>query len=196
VNATDERLVGALAAIDQANSADPNIVVLAGRRGPRELLAGQRATEWLQLIDPAASAEQLVAARAHHLRRWLRPRANYPDGRAGYLRWRADAKRAHAREVGDLLRDAGYDAATGERVGAIVQKVGLGRDAAVQSHEDALCLTFLESQLDELNEQLGDDHMVEVLRKTIKKMSPDALGLAAAIPLSAHGAAVLARALA
>jgi hypothetical protein len=192
----DQRLAGALAAIDRANGADPNVVTLLGRTGPKELVHSQRMTEWLLLIDPDASAEQRLAARAHHLRRWLRPRADYPEGRPGYLRWRADAKRAHASDVANLLTEAGYDQAVVDDVGAIIQKVGLARDPRVQTHEDALCLTFLEAQLDELNRQLGDDHMVSVLQKTVAKMSPGAVQLAAAIPLSTHGADVVARALA
>jgi hypothetical protein len=194
--ADDSRLASALAAIDLANTGDPNPVSWRGRSGPRELVAGQRVTEWILLIDPDATPAQLLAGRAHHLRRWLRPRSDYPDGRAGYLKWRTDAKAAHAAEVSGILADVGYDDAMAEEVGAIIRKVGLARDARVQIHEDALCLTFLESQLDELNDQLGDDHMVEVLAKTIRKMSPGALELAAAIPLSARGAAVLTRALA
>ena len=37
------------------NAADPNIVSLHGERGPKELLHGRRATEWIRLIDPDAS---------------------------------------------------------------------------------------------------------------------------------------------
>ena len=44
-----------------------------------------------------------IAARAHHLRRWEVPRSSYPEGRAGYLRWRRDQKARHAREVADVL---------------------------------------------------------------------------------------------
>ena len=46
-----------------------------------------------QLADPAATEAQVLAARAHHLRRWVVPRTSYPEGRAGYLRWRTDQKR-------------------------------------------------------------------------------------------------------
>jgi hypothetical protein len=191
----DQRLIDALAAIDAANAADPTSISLNGVTGPKELLHGRRVSQWVGFIDADASDAQLLAARAHHLRRWLRPRGDYPEGRPGYLRWRADAKRAHAAAVAVILSGVGYEDDVIDDVGAIIQKVGLAKDARVQTHEDALCLTFLESQLDELNDQLGDDHMVEVLAKTIKKMSPGALELAAAIPISEHGALVLGRAL-
>ena len=60
-----------------------------------------------------------------------------------------------------------------------MRKDGLAAgDHAAQVHEDAACLVFLETQLDPLADQLGDDRTVEVLRKTATKMSP--AGLAAA----------------
>ena len=41
----------------------------------------------------------------------------------------------------------------------------------MQTHEDALCLVFLETQLAETADDLGDDKMVDVIRKTAAKMS-------------------------
>ena len=79
------------------------------------------------------------------------PRTDYPDGRAGYLRWRTAAKKRHAAEVGRLLRRRRLrHPTTIDRVQPIIRKEGLGRDPAVQVHEDAVCLVFLETQLDEL----------------------------------------------
>jgi hypothetical protein len=190
------RLDGAFAAIDAANGEDPNIVELAGERGPKELLHGRRAAQWVSRLDPAASDVQLLAARAHHFRRWTRPRGDYPDGRAGYLRWRKAAKDAHAVEVGAVLTEAGYDPADVERVGSIIRKEGLARDTEVQTHEDALCLVFLEAQFDDLAGQLGDDHTVEVLVKTLHKMSRRGIVVAAGLPLSENGSSLLARAVA
>ena len=52
---------------------------------------------------------------------------------------------------------------------------------------------FLETQLDELIDQLGDDHTVEVLAKTAKKMSPAGLAAAGGLELSADGHRLLRR---
>ena len=188
------RLERALAAIDAANAEDPNRIAIGGEDGPKELLHGRRVCEWILLIDPDATDEQLIAGRAHHLRRWTRPRSDFPDGRAGYLKWRAAAKRSQAEEVEAIVVAAGYEPSVAEDVGHIVRKDGLKADPRVQTHEDALCLVFLESQLDPLAEQLGDDHFVEVLRKTAAKMSPGGMALAAALPLSEQGSQLLHRA--
>jgi hypothetical protein len=155
---------------------------------------GRRAVEWVQRLDPAADEAQLLAARAHHLRRAAVPRSSYPEGRAGYLRWRRDGKERHAVEVGALLRGVGYDDEVVARVQALVRKAP-GGGAAALVHEDAACLVFLETQLVSLTDQLGEDHMVEVLRKTAAKMSPAGLAAADGLPLSPRSRALLERAL-
>jgi predicted Zn-dependent protease len=187
----------AIAAIDAANAGDPNTITIDGAARPKEQAHAELATAWLRRLDPDADEAQLLAVRAHHLRRWSIARRDFPDGRAGYLRWRTALKRQHAAEVGEILGTAGYDDATIARVQQIVQKVGLGSDPAVQAHEDALCLVFLETQLDELLDKLADDDKaVDVLAKTAKKMSAPGIALAAELPLSDRGKRLLERALA
>jgi Domain of unknown function (DUF4202) len=191
-----DRLGAVLAAIDAANADDPNVLVVDGVERPKEQAHAELMTNWVRTLDPDASDEQLIAARAHHLRRWSIPRDDFPAGRGGYLRWRTTLRRQHAADVADLMRAAGYGEAEIERVQAIVAKKGLGRDPDVQVHEDALCLVFLATQFDELATQLDDEgKMIEILRKTAGKMSPAGLAAAGTLPLSAEGAALLGRAL-
>src|SRR6478735_5976374 len=160
------RLDRAFAAIDAANAEDPNTVEIDGERRPKEQVHAELMTEWVRRLDPSASEEQLIAARAHHLRRWALPRESEPRDRAGYLRWRAALRRRHAEDV-----------------------------AAVQVHEDALCLVFLQTQLDELAGKEGHDKMIEILRKTATKMSPAGLAAAGGLTYSPEGAALLGEAL-
>jgi hypothetical protein len=191
-----DRLAAALAAIDAANADDPNVIVVDGVERPKEQAHAELMTGWVRRLDPECTDEQLLAARAHHLRRWSVPRDSYPDGRSGYLRWRTKLKQQHADEVAAILGEVGYGAESVTRVQQIVRKQGLGRDPAVQVHEDALCLVFLQTQLDELIERLGDDRTVEVLRKTAAKMSPAGLAAAQGLDLPASSVALLGRALA
>jgi Domain of unknown function (DUF4202) len=189
------RLAAALAGIDAANADDPNVITVDGVERPKELAHAELMTRWVRTLDPDCSDEQILAARAHHLRRWTIPRASYPDGRSGYLKWRTALKRQHGDEVATILRDAGYDDESVARVQAIVTKRGLGKDHAVQVHEDALCLVFLETQLDELADKMGDDKTVDILQKTAKKMSPAGLDAARALRFSPPASALLERAL-
>ena len=191
-----ERLASALAAIDAVNADDPNVVTVDGVERPKEPAHAELMTRWVRTLDPECSEEQILAARAHHLRRWTIPRDSYPDGRSGYLKWRTALKRQHADEVGTILRRAGYDDESVARVQAIVRKQGLGRDHAVQVHEDALCLVFLETQLDELASKMGDDKTVDILQKTAKKMSPAGLDAVRSLRFSPSATTLLERALA
>ena len=181
----------AVAAIDAANAADPVRVTVDGVEQAKELVHADRVEHWVRVLDPDASDLQLLAARAHHLRRWVVPRSDYPEGRNGYLRWRTEQKKRQAAEVGDILLASGYGADDIVRVATIVSKRHLATDPVVQTHEDALCLAFLQLQFDSLNEQLGDDHMIEVVRKTVAKMSPAGVAAAGTITLSEHGAEIL-----
>jgi hypothetical protein len=190
------RFAEAIAAIDAVNADDPFTLDVRGVTRPKELAHAELMTQWVQRLDPEASEAQLLAARAHHLRRWSSPRASYPEGRAGYLRWRTALKAQHAAEVADLLAAAGYDVATVELVQRIIKKQGLGSDPAVQVHEDALCLVFLETQLASTVDQLGDEHMLDVIRKTAAKMSPAGLAHVADLPMRDHDRTLIAQALA
>ena len=69
-----ERFDRAIAAIDAANADSPT-----GREPEDAVMV----TDWVRKLAPDAGEALLLAARAHHIRRWTVPRASYPDGRAG-----------------------------------------------------------------------------------------------------------------
>jgi hypothetical protein len=184
----------AIEAIDAANAGDPVTIVVDGVAVPKEVAHARLMSRWVCRLDPGATDLQLLAARAHHLRRWEVPRSGYPDGRAGYLRWRAAQKKRHAEEVGTILERCGYTGPEIARVGAIIRKEGLGRDPQVQTHEDALCLVFVELQFVEVAEKLGEEKMVDVVRKTLRKMSPRAIEATLALPLDPESRSLVERA--
>lgn len=173
----------AIAAIDDANADDPNTLMIDGVERPKELAHAEVMQGWVQRLDPTADEAQLLAARAHHLRRWALPRDSYPEGRAGYLRWRTALKARHAEDVGQILAESGYGPELIARVQGIIRKEGLASDPAVQTHEDALCLTFMQTQFFELADRLGDDKTVDVVRKTLAKMSTQGQEEALRLPL-------------
>jgi len=74
-----------------------------------------------------------------------------------------------------------------------VRKRGLGRDPEVQVLEDALCLVFLETQLADLAARLDADKLIDILRKTMRKMSPEAVERANELPLPPEHLALIER---
>ena len=188
------RLARALAAIDAANADDPNTLLVRGERRPKELAHAELGTEWVLALCPDASQALRLAARAHHVRRWEIPRGDYPEGRVGYHRWRKALHAHHAEILGRVLGETDCDETTAERAKVLVRKQGLGRDPEVQVLEDALCLVFLETQFRELAERLEEDKLLDVTRKTLRKMSAGAIARAGELPMDDRSRALLARA--
>ena len=156
------------AAIDAVNANDPR----THETEPLALVQGRKAEEWVERLDPNASVALRLAARAHHLGRWELPRSDYPEGRAGYLRWRRAQKDRHARDLIAILSAAGVHESVSARAAEIVAKKGLGSDEEVQTFEDAVSLSFIETELRPVVERLGDDSKVAgIVAKTLAKMS-------------------------
>lgn len=172
--------------IDESNSQDPNQI--AGR--PRALVQGELASAWAERLVDTPDDSVAVACRAHHLERWVIERSSYPEGRAGYLRWRRDNKAHQARKTLELL-DGIYDEPTLQRIADLLLRKGLGADPEVQVVEDAACLVFLDTQFDDMVERLDHEHLVGVVAKTLKKMSASAIELAGEVSLSARATEVL-----
>ena len=170
---------------DRANAGDPHTETVAGVVHAKELLYAQRMTETLGRFAPDASDAVRLAVRCQHIRRWTVPRATYPDGRDGYRRWRTDLARFHAETAGEILRDVGYDDATIGRVQALLRKERLKADPEVQLLEDVACLVFLTHYLPAFVTQHEASKVVDVLRKTWRKMSDDGHAAALRLELSA-----------
>ena len=187
-----DRFADAIRRIDEANAADPNVLTVDGFPRPKEAAHAEMMTRWVRALRPDAGEPLLLAARAHHIRRWERPRDTFPAGREGYLRWRAALQRFHADALGEIMTGAGYDAADVKRAQDLVRKRGLGRDLDAQAMEDAMCLVFMETQLADFAGQLDDDdRMVEVLVSTWRKMSPEGRTAAQSLTLDDRAARLL-----
>ncbi len=163
-----------LAKIDAFNAADP--------RGYEQPYSEQL-TKWVIRMSPRASDALRIAARGQHIGRWTIPRQSYPLDRTGYLRWREELKRFHAQKVSALMCEEGYENDAIERVRSIILKTNLTTDSDAQILEDGLCLVFLESQLGELAAKTSEEKMIEIIRKTWKKMGPQGRELALGIPM-------------
>ena len=175
-----ERFQAAIRRFDGENALDPN---QDGGR-PRELVYAERLTDWVRRLQPNASEALLLAARCQHICRWQSPREKYPMSRPGYLKWRADLKIFHARKSGEILRETGYDEDTIRRVQELNLKKNFPADPEVRVLEDALCLVFLETQFAETTAKTGDEKMVEILRKSWNKMTPQAREIALTLPMA------------
>jgi hypothetical protein len=182
---TDQQLHRAFAAFDTANCEDPNHELVDGQPQPKELLYAQRMTHQLNEFCAAASTVVQLAARAQHICRWKIPRADYPMDRAGYHRWRTDLGTFHAETAAAILTAQGIDAELIERVKLLLQKRKLKQDPEVQLLEDVICLVFIRYYLADFARKHDEEKLLDIIRKTWRKMSPKGQEAALALPLSA-----------
>ena len=174
-----DRLARVLEAIDAANAADPTRERDGDAEHPAALLYGRRMSAELDRLCPDASEELRIAARGQHIERWTSPRKSYPEGRAGYLAWRADLGRFHAERVAGLMREAGYGEAACERVARLLRKEGLKRDAEAQMLEDVICFVFLRWYFAGFAPSQEPQALERIVAKTARKMSPEGRSRAA-----------------
>jgi hypothetical protein len=167
--AMSDRLSRAFAAIDAANAADPTLE--DGQ--PTALLYGLRMTAEIPKLFPNASDILQIAARGQHIERWLLPRTDYPDGLPGYLDWRREQARRHAARVGQIMLDAGYTAEDAARVGVLLRKESIKRDADVQALEDVICFAFLRYYFADFAVDKEPEHLLKIVQKTARKMSAE-----------------------
>ncbi len=192
--ANRERFEAALRRFDEENARDPNPEPAAGGR-PRELVYAEWLSGWVLRLSPTASEELRLAARCQHLCRWLVPRQSYPMTRAGYLRWREELMKFHARKAGDILRQLAYPEPTIARVQGLNLKKDFPQDPESRILEDALCLVFLEHQLTELAAKASEEKVIGALRKAWGKMTPAGQAAARQIQFAPKAGELLERAL-
>ena len=186
------RFDAAIARFDAVHAEDPE---KDGTGQPKELVYARRMSEWLEKLAPDAPEALRLAARCQHIRRWAIRRSDYPLGAAGYRKWRVDEAAAHAVVAREILEVAVYDEPTIQRVQALVRKEKLKQDAEVQLLEDAGCLVFLEHYFADFARKHDEAKLVEILRKTWRKMSPRGHEAAHGLELTAPLRAIVEKAL-
>lgn len=190
------RFEEAIRRFDEANAEDPIMEDVDGTEFPKELVYGQRMSAWLDRFAPEAPEVVKLAARAQHIRRWEVPRESYPEGRAGYLKWRTDLYKRHGDIAGEILRQVGYEDTTIDRVKTLLRKRGLKTDPDVQLLEDVICLVFLRYYFHDFAKQHTEEKLIPIVQKTWNKMTEAAHEAALAIDYAPEDQAIIQKALA
>ncbi|ETS80118.1 hypothetical protein PFICI_07647 [Pestalotiopsis fici W106-1] len=204
LQALPENYAAGLRLIDEAHATDPRTTAGQGGSDPMayELHYAQKMTKWLAARCPDASPTLQLACRAQHFKRWEIPRSSYPMTRPGYLTWRTKQKAQAAQQVAELLQSPSITPALAtedvERVAALIRKENLKNDEETQVLEDTACLVFLDDQFDdfEKRDEIDEEKMIGILRKTWGKMSPKGQELALGMQLSDRAKSLIGKALA
>ncbi len=166
-----ERFNKAISLFDKANSADPNSEIWNGKEYPKELLYAIRMTNKLSQFAPDASEAIQLTVRCQHICRWEIPRSLYEMNRKGYLTWRKDLAKFHAKKAAEILTKVGYDNAIIDKVTFLLQKKQLKKNEETQLLEDVVCLVFLENYFEKFSKKYAETKLIDIIQKTWAKMS-------------------------
>lgn len=173
-----------LADIDAANAGDPRAIAVSGAPRPYEVVYAERMSARLAAMYPDASDLLRIAARGQHIRRFDIPRAQFPQGRDGYKEWRRACREHHAKLLEKIMSRHGYSADEIDHVAKLVKKEQLKKARESQALENVVDVVFLEHYFDEFygTHAYDDTKLVDIIGKTLRKMSPK--GIEAALALS------------
>ena len=163
-----------IAKFDAANANDPNKEVFKGKEYPKELIYAHRMTDMLMHFAPDASEQVQLAVRAQHICRWKIPRDSYPMDKNGYMQWRTYLYKYHGETAGQIMREVGYDDEMIAKVQSLLRKEKLKLNPETQMLEDVIDLTFLQHYLEAFVNKYShyeEEKLLDILRKTWKKMS-------------------------
>jgi len=190
-----EKFNAAINLFDQSNENDPNKELFDGKEYSKELLYAMRMTHRLDSFNPEAEGTLRLAVRCQHIRRWEIPRDAYEMNRVGYLKWRNGLKIFHAEKASEILKEVGYDDKLIESVTFLLLKKQLKKNELTQTLEDVICLVFLEFYFEKFSEKYSEEKMIDILRKTWKKMSSKGQKAAMELQLSDHSQDLISKAL-
>jgi hypothetical protein len=190
----ESKLEKAFRLFDAYNSNDIHQETVNGKYFPKELLYAQRMTERLNSYDSNAPEHVKLAARCQHIGRWEIARNTFSMDRKGYLQWRAQLAIHHGKIAEKILIECGYEQVIIDKVKSLLQKKQLHQNPDTQLLEDVICLVFIEFYLDEFANQHDDEKVIDILKKTINKMSSRGIDAALKISVSAHVKGLIARA--
>ena len=194
----NDRLQRVLAEIDAANAEDPRREVVDGEERPFEHVYSQRMLERLQQMYPDAPETLVIAAHGQHIRRFDIPRAGYPEGRKGYNQWRKACREHHAKLLAEIMRRHGYSEDEIAEVGRLVRKEQLKKDKLSQALENVVDVVFVEHYLQPFLDKYShydEDKRIDIVAKTLLKMSPKGHAAALALDLPAAHRALIEKAI-
>jgi len=186
----------AIRLFDKANSQDPYTETSDGKVYPKELLYAIRMTDKLNSFEPKASEAVQLAVRCQHICRWEIARHSYEMNRKGYLTWRKDLAKFHAKKAAEILAEVGYAETQVDNVTFLLQKKQLKRNKETQLLEDVACLVFLEHYFEKFSKKYAEEKLIDIVQKTWAKMSEKGHEAALKLNFSKGSLALIQKALA
>ena len=162
----------ALAAFDAIDMGDPKRVKTDRGDEPFAAVYHRTLAAWVERLAVEPGLALRTAARCQHLGRYRLPRERFPEGLAGYKKSRTFAALEQEATATAILTEAGLEEPDVARVGNLLMKRGLNSVTEVALFEAAICLTFLELELDAFAAKHDEPKTVLGPREDLGKDAP------------------------
>ena len=179
----------------ELNQNDPDKKIVNGQEVGENVLYSQRMGEWQEKLYPEIDDTVKLAARAQHICRWELKRADFPEGKAGYFKWRTTLAKLHAEKLSAIMTECAYSEEEIERAATACQKKNFKNNDDSQCVEDCACMVFLNYYFDDFIAKHEDEKLIDIVQKTWGKMSEKAHEAALQLDLSEKALSIVKAAL-
>ena len=179
----------------ELNQNDPDKRLLDGKEVGENVLYSQRMGEWQEKLYADIDDTVKLAARAQHICRWELKRSDFPEGKAGYFKWRTTLAKLHAQKLSEIMSECGYAQEDIERAATACQKKNFKNNDDSQCVEDCACMVFLNYYFDDFIAKHDDEKLIDIVQKTWGKMSEKAHQAALSLELSEKALSIVKAAL-
>ena len=171
-------------AIYDVHEMDPVIELYDGKEFPSESLYSQRMLQMLNSFDFNCGELIKIAVQCQHLRRWDIARQVYSADKKGYHQWRRAVMLHQLSQMNNILDCQHVDASEINKIHDMLLNQGNKLYAEAQIIQDVACLVFLKWYFEPFAQKHEKEKIVDILKKTMRKMSEKALETSGKLGLS------------
>ena len=170
--------------IDSIHASDIAKETFNNHEYPSELLYSKRMMQILELISPSASNQIRIAAQCQHIKRWNVERSLFPMDRKGYHQWRQAVMSYQLEQTKEILLKHKVHEGDIDEIIETLSNQGNKSYPNSQLIEDTACLVFLKWYLEPFAQKHETDKVIDILRKTHRKISETGLEAISKLELS------------
>lgn len=172
--------------IRNLHNADPEKVVIDSDTIASELLYSNRMLQILEIYEPGADLSLKVAVQCQHLKRWEVERNLFPLDRKGYHQWRREVMGHQLKMTENLLVTCKVAPGEIESIISMLKNQGNKSIPEAQTIQDVACIVFLKWYFEPFAKKHDEGKVVDILKKTTRKMSEKAFEVLKGIDLSSY----------
>jgi hypothetical protein len=168
---TEELYNKACLAINEVHSKDVNNEFEAGVEIPAELIYSERMLKVLTEFSADADYKMKLAAQCQHFERWGVARSLFPMDKKGYYQWRKAVLDYQLTRMSEELTSCDIAQNDIHDISDILINRGKNEHLDGQTLEDVACIVFVEWYLPAFAAKHEPEKVIDIVKKTIKKIS-------------------------